>query len=156
MISAEELKGRLPSCDAVARDLYGIEFRRNATRCPFPANHRNGDRDPSLRYDAKKDRIFCASQECFGEKGVDVIGLVRTMKECDFPTALSILQGQYGPFNQTGTHHSGRTLTKPPRRILAETLRKSLKGDGFHFVADFYYSDSFTHGFYYGQTMVKT
>lgn len=75
MISAEELKGRPPTCDAVAHDLYGIEFLRNAARCPFPANHNNGDRDPSLRYDPKKDRIFCASQQCFGEKGVDAFGL---------------------------------------------------------------------------------
>ena len=139
MISAEELKGRLPTCDAVAHDLYGIEFLRNVARCTFPTNHNNGDRDPSLQYDPKKNRIFCASQQCFGENGVDAFGLVQRMEPCDFPTALSILQGRYGPFNGTGTHHSGRTLTKPPRRTLAETVRESRAREGFQVADEFYY-----------------
>ena len=140
MISAEELKGRLPSCDAVARDLYGIEFRRNAARCPFPENHNNGDHNPSLRYDPKKDRIFCASQQCFGDKGVDGFGLVKRMEPCEFPTAASILQGQYGPFNGVGTGKSRRPTKKPPRQTSAQTVREPLKREGFQVVEEFHYS----------------
>ena len=87
-ISAAELKRRIPNVAAVAADLYQIEFRNHAARCPFSENHRHGDRDPSLRHDREKNRLFCASQGCFGEKGVDVLGLVQRIDRCSFREAL--------------------------------------------------------------------
>jgi hypothetical protein len=69
-MSAVELKRRIPDVAAVARDLYQIEFRKDTAHCPFPENHSHGDHDPSLRHDRKKNRLFCASQKCLGDKGV--------------------------------------------------------------------------------------
>src|ERR1700683_869682 len=83
--TADELKSRIPDAMCVARDLYGIEFRKGVGRCPFPEAHNNGDKNPSLRYDRSKKRLFCASQHCFSEKGVDSIGLVQAMDHCGFP-----------------------------------------------------------------------
>ena len=95
-VSAARVKERIPSCEGVARDLYGIEFRRGVAPCPLPQNHNNRDRNPSLRYDQKKDRIFCASQGCFdGDRGVDAFGLVKVLDQCDFPEALRKLADFY-------------------------------------------------------------
>ena len=76
LLTASELKGRIPDVAQVASDLYRIEFRNGVARCRFPENHKHGDRDPSMRHDRRKNRVFCASQQCFGEKGADAGGLV--------------------------------------------------------------------------------
>jgi hypothetical protein len=78
---ASDVKRLVPNVAVVARNLYGFDFRNGIARCPFPQNHSHGDRDPSLRHDRKKNRLFCASQSCFGKNGVDAIGLVRQTPE---------------------------------------------------------------------------
>ena len=73
-----DLKARVDA-RSFARDRYCIELNdRGLGRCPFSEMHNNGDQDPSLQlYNGK---IFkCWSQGCFGEKGVDVFGLVIKM-----------------------------------------------------------------------------
>ena len=95
-INARELKSFLPSVDVIAKDLYSIEFRNNIARCPHLGNHKNGDRDPSLRHDRRKNRIFCASQNCFGEKGADAFKFTQVMDNCSFPEALRKLNSRYG------------------------------------------------------------
>ena len=140
MISVEELKRHLPTCDVVAHDLYGIAFKRKVAGCPFPENHHHGDHDPSLRYDAKKDRIFCASQQCFGAKGVDAIALVQKMELLDFPAAIEKLQGHYGPFNGTGMGPSRRLTETSPLRTPAQRVRESLGRQGFHVVSEYPFS----------------
>ena len=103
-VSAARVKERIPNCEGVARDLYGIEFRRGIAPCPFPENHNNRDRNSSLRYDQKKDRIFCASQGCFdGDRGVDAFGLVKVLDRCDFSEALRKLAEFYAVPEETST-----------------------------------------------------
>lgn len=95
---------RLPSADVVARQFYGIEFRRGVAQCPFKQNHNHGDHDPSLRWDRRKGRVFCASQQCFGEQGADTIELVRVMEHMDSPSAaLQKLEERYGTRTPTTT-----------------------------------------------------
>src|ERR1700682_490151 len=95
-LTASELKRRIPDVAGVAKDLYQIEFKNGVAQCPFSENHNHGDRDPSLRHDRKKSRLFCASQNCFGDKGADAIGLVQQMDRCGFPEAIQKLADYYG------------------------------------------------------------
>ena len=112
-ISAAELKRQIPDVAVVARDLYGIDFRKGVARCPFPENHTRGDRDPSLRHDRKKNRLFCASQHCLGEKGVDAIDLVRRMDGCSFQDALRKLADHYGVQIPLSRHAAAQKRTDP-------------------------------------------
>src|ERR1035441_4739901 len=96
VLASGEWKRQIPEVARVATDLYGIEFRNGVAKCPFSGKHNHGDRDPSLRHDRKRNRLFCASQLCFGEKGVDAIGLVQLMDGCQFPEALKKLAEHYG------------------------------------------------------------
>jgi uncharacterized protein (DUF927 family) len=144
------LKRRIPDVARVASDLYGIEFRNGVARCPFPGKHSHGDRDPSLRYDRKKDRIFCASQLCFGEQGADAIGLVRFMENCNFLEAIQKLAEYYGvsatnsgappprakPARQTAGPTDAPAHEKP---VPADIARKKLQRQGFLPVAEFEY-----------------
>lgn len=149
-ISAAALKLRIPDVAAVARDLYGIDFRNGVARCPFPRNHSHGDRDPSLRYDRKKNRLFCASQSCFGERGVDAIGLVERMDGCSFSEAIQKLLEHYGIQNGGGRQESPghdatpRLDTKEgsshnEQLIPAESIRQGLLRKGYRIVAEFDY-----------------
>jgi len=146
-ISAADLKRRIPDVSAVARDLYQIEFKNDTARCPFPGTHSHGDRDPSLRHDRKKNRLFCASRSCFGEKGVDAIGLVQRMDRCSFPQAVQKLADHYG----IQTDGLGQGLRRPRaatrsdslgeshQPIPAESVRHGLSRRGFRVVAEFAY-----------------
>lgn len=149
-ISAAELKRQIPSVAIIARDLYGIDFRNGTAPCPFPQNHSNGDRDPSLRFDRRKNRLFCASQNCLGQKGADAIGLVQVMDRCPFPEAIRKLMNHYG-IRGGG---SGQDLPQPhaasqpeaqvdniydAQPIPAESVRLDLSRRGFRAVAEFDY-----------------
>ncbi len=147
-ISAAELKRRIPDVAAVARDLYQIEFRKDVARCPFPENHSHGDRDPSLRHDRKKKRLFCASQNCLGEKGVDALGLVQRIDRCSFPEAIQKLADQYriqaGSNKQQSRWPANRSdaperHSKGERPIPAEKVRQGLSRKGFQAVSEFGY-----------------
>ena len=149
-LTAAELKRRIPDVARVALDLYGIEFRKGVARCPFSDKHSHGDRDPSLRYDRKKRRVFCASQQCFDEKGADAIGLVQVMEKCSFPEATRKLAEYYcvsaavsgkppqrasAPPRPAGPRHAP-AAEKP---VLADAVRKKLKAQRYEPVAEFQY-----------------
>lgn len=149
-LTAAELKRRIPDVAKVASDFYGIEFRNGVARCPFPRKHNHGDRDPSFRYDRKKNRVFCASQQCFGEKGADAIGLVQIMEGCTFPEAIKKLAEYYS----VSIVASGAQSPRPPAAtrlaasqdlpddkefVLADVARQQLQRQGYHAVTEHYY-----------------
>lgn len=143
-LTALELKRRIPNVARVATDLYGIEFKKGVARCPFTENHNRGDRDPSLRHDRKKDRLFCASQQCFSEKGADAIALVQLMEGCTFSEALQKLAGYYGVFGAPLPGSTAGTRSDPAddvpvgkKRITADQARQGLQRQGYHPVAEF-------------------
>jgi uncharacterized protein (DUF927 family) len=144
------LKRQIPDVALVAGDLYHIEFKRGIGRCPFAGNHNNGDHNPSLRFDRKKNRLFCASQNCFGEKGADAIALVQQMDRCGFPDAFQRLANHYGlqtVMRNTDSPRPSRAtrfdasedspVTKGP--VPAEEVRQSLERSGFRKVAEYQY-----------------
>ncbi len=95
MIDKQEVKARLDIED-VARE-YGITFdEKGWGSCCFPEKHNNGDANPSLQINRAKQRITCWSQGCFGETGVDVIGLVQKVEKIDFTTGLKKLADRAG------------------------------------------------------------
>lgn len=149
-LTAAELKRRIPEVARVANDLYGIEFRNGVARCPFVEKHNHGDRNPSFRHDRKKNRVFCASQQCFGEKGADAIGLVQVMERCTLPEAIQKLAEYYG-ISATASraqsprpHAAGRSAdakgVPAEKAVLAEEVRRTLRGQGYLPVAEFEYS----------------
>src|SRR5688572_14023740 len=115
-MDVESLKSALPTTDRIASQLYGIDWRNRKARRPMSSRHSHGDRDPSLRYDAEKNRIFCASQECFGEKGADAIEFVRVMENASFREALTKLAEHYGvPLTEKRNGHvKGNGHVTPP------------------------------------------
>jgi DNA primase len=149
-LTASELKRRIPDVAGVAKDLYQIEFKNGVARCPFSENHNHGDRDPSLRHDRKKRRLFCASQNCFGEQGADAIGLVQQMDRCRFPEAVQKLSNHYGlqtvgqnrdsprpsPVIRSATLE-GTNDNKHP--VLADPARQKLQRQGYCVVAEYEY-----------------
>jgi putative DNA primase/helicase len=150
LLGASELKRQIPDLSSVARDFYGIDFRDSVAKCPFWQNHAHGDSDPSLRYDRRKKRLFCASQNCFGEKGADAIGLVQIMDRCEFSTALQKLASHYGiRANGKGPSSGLAPCSKPVRpqremstereNILAENVRSQLERRGFLKTAEYWY-----------------
>jgi putative DNA primase/helicase len=141
-ISAAELKRQIPDVSRVAQDLYGIEFRNGVGRCPFPKNHNHQDRDPSLRYDRTKKRIFCASQNCFSEKGADAIALIQAIDRCSFAAAVQRLEEHYGISHSNGRSHAAANGSGPARTkklILAESVRRTLAREGFQIAAEYGY-----------------
>jgi hypothetical protein len=146
---AAEVKRLIPDVAFVARDLYGVDFKKGTAPCLFPQNHNHGDRDPSLRYDKKKDRLFCASQKCFGEKGADAIGLVKLVDQCSFTDAIQKLKDRYGiqnghdrrcaPQSPALSRSGVSDASHLPRLIPAERVRQNLSRDGFHVTAEFIY-----------------
>ena len=73
----DEMKKRVDPA-AFAGERYGIQFNASGkARCPHADRHSNGDRNPSFQ--VHKATFRCWSQGCFGEKGVDVFGLVMDM-----------------------------------------------------------------------------
>ena len=131
MTLADALRPKLPSVDVLARELYNIHFRNGIAHCPHTNQHTNGDRNPSLRLD--KERIFCASQGCFGDKGSDQFGLVQRMDHVDFSGAVKKL----------ATHLGVESPLPEPKVKRAKTtamvVRSELKRDGFEMVAEFYF-----------------
>ena len=146
MIEVAELKAKLPGANQVLSDLYAIQFTRNQARCPFGERHNHGDRNPSLRYSPKSDRIFCSSQQCFGEKGSDAIGAVQTLDGCGFPEAVAKLARQYGVPNGAATTvpaaPSKSTTDNGNRLVPTEVPRAQRERDGFRPVAEYSYGEN--------------
>jgi len=157
-ISTDELKRRLPDVKRIAEELYPaqFDFRGANFRCPFPENHKHGDRKYSGKYDRGKGRLFCASQDCLGgEKGVDGFSLIQLMDDCDFPSAVRRLAERYAShlLNETNgkptppTSKGSRTnpmKRKPAQtkaKVLAEDVRATLRNDGYQIVAEYEYPE---------------
>jgi hypothetical protein len=149
-LTASELKRRIPDVARVAGDLYQIEFKKGSARCPFSENHKHGDRDPSLRHDRKKNRLFCASQNCFGENGADAIGLVQQMDRSRFPEALQKLASHYGletvVRNTNSPRHPSPIQSEPweenpdnKQPVPAASVRKMLQSQGYLAIAEYEY-----------------
>lgn len=92
--------------------------------------------------------MFCASQQCFGEKGADAIALVQLMEGGTFPEAIQKLADYYGVFvvasgaptprQSAATRSSGpaeRSEDKEP--ISADIVRQQLQRQGYHAVTEF-------------------
>ncbi len=145
MIKADDLKRKIPTPNIVASDFYSIKWRNNQARCPCVDRHNHGDKNPSLRYDTGKNRIFCASQQCFGENGADAFTLVMVMEGCNFSKAKRRLQEYYGVANGNGNGNPPRqpknTVQQRPGKELAVDVRKTLANDGFKVVAEFPYGN---------------
>ena len=139
-VSASEIKFYLPSIDLVASELYGIEFGRDhRALCP---KHR--DHSPSLYHDRGKDRVFCVSHQCFGEKGVDAFGLVQCMEGLDFPAACQRLAEVYAP-HLLSSYDRVETPPRPNRQsrssaeapVIASDTRTRMERDGWRVVAEY-------------------
>jgi hypothetical protein len=150
MLPVSDLRSRLPAVDVIACDLYGIQFTNGNAACPFPENHNHRDRDHSLRFDRMKGRIFCASQQCFGEKGADAFGFVQVMDSVKFRQAADKLAAHYGV--NDATRHQGTvenvsyalapavtSRSQPAPIKLAASVREKLGRGGwaYHSHADF-------------------
>lgn len=141
-LTASGLKRRIPNVAVVAKDLYQIEFRNGVARCPYSENHNHGDRDPSFRHDRKKNRLFCSSQNCFGEKGVDVIGLVQGMERCGFTEAVQKLECHYGLHTfDTNSSRPSRSATSEQSSVRApipaDSARQNLARHGYDAVSEY-------------------
>jgi DNA primase len=92
--------------------------------------------------------MFCASQQCFGEKGADAFALVMLMSECTFPEALDKLADHYG----ISTSPPGEPAARPrsatrsasaehvptsKKSITADEIRQGLLREGYHAAAEF-------------------
>jgi hypothetical protein len=137
LTDTDQLRHQIPAPDIIATDLYSIDWRNNQARCPRGDRHQNGDKNPSLRYDKTKQRIFCASQNCFGQKGVDAFGFVMEMEGCDFPGSVRLLQTRYGAMGGNG-HHAA---LPPKSRQLAADVRAWQVKNGYQVVAEFLFGD---------------
>ena len=87
--------GVFPYSEQFARDRYGVEFdSRGWARCPHADRHNNGDQNPSFQL--HKATYKCWSQQCFGERGVDVFGLVMDMEGLGLNDAKKVVAGYAG------------------------------------------------------------
>jgi hypothetical protein len=76
-VRAQEIKAKVPIEDLV-RHYGGSVDAKGRGRCLFPARHAHGDAHPSLT--VRNGLVTCRSQGCFGDKGVDIFGLVGVME----------------------------------------------------------------------------
>ena len=87
-------------------------------QCLRPENHRNQDANPSM--DIYRDRVFCRSQECFGDKGADIFELVGIMEDIsDFKGQMAKVQELFHPTTVpvNGTHHSNTQAMKRQQTV---------------------------------------
>jgi len=125
--------------EEVARG-YGIIFdAKGWAHCPFGERHNNGDANPSLHLDRKKQRLRCESQNCF-DGAVNVIDLVMRMDGVSFKTACQKLAQRAGLGNGNG--HAPQTAPAGQRivatydyhdeegKLLYQIVRKEPGKDG--------------------------
>jgi len=75
--------------------------------CPFPQNHNHGDAHKSGA--ESKDRAYCHSQQCFGERGSDIFEIVKRMEHlATFPEQKAWIIETFGLSN--GTPESKKTI----------------------------------------------
>jgi len=147
LTQVDEIRRQLPGVDEIARQLYGIEFKGGVARCPHVENHAHGDRDPSLRFDKAKNRIFCASQNCFTDKGADAFDLVQNMDQVDFKSACDKLAAMAGVAissrnpHRNGLGKNGHLASSDPRKsyATAEYVRRKMSEEGWAAVAEYLY-----------------
>lgn len=149
-MSPEELKQALGPVDLLAAQRYGVEWHNNQARCPFPDRHAHGDRNPSLRSDQRKGRIFCASQQCFGESGVDAIGLVMTMERCSYAEV-----AERCGLASNGGAGVQRRREQPSKLIPADSVRQGLERDGWLLRKVFDYAPDLRKGRFEHSTRIQ-
>jgi hypothetical protein len=136
-VPVEELRRRLPPAKQVVAELYGVEWRGDQAQCPRAVNHSHGDRNPSFAYLNKENRFHCFSQQCFGDKPVDVFDLVGQMERCNFQDAKLHLAQRYAPdlISNGARPHDGQK----PRHD--SSTRDKLLSEGWVVVAEYRMGD---------------
>ena len=139
-VNATELRSYLPAIDRIAKDLYGIEFGRDhRALCP-----EHDDHTPSLYHDRKKNRVFCTSHLCYGEKGADAFKLVQLRQNCSFPEACQRLAQAYAPhlLPRASNSENGRrpSRTASEKSVTAAHARAKLEREGWQFEAEYDYA----------------
>ena len=116
-MEASQLKTRVP----IERVLSYYGSRPNETgifHCPVPGNHANGDANPSGK--VFKERAFCHSQKCFGEKGADIFAVAELMEQLpSFANQKAFIENTFCA--SKGTPHTDKPTTKP-----AATIKKTI------------------------------
>ena len=105
-----------------------------------------------MRYDKTKNRVFCASQQCFpGRRASDAIGLVMKMDNCLFTEALRKVADHYGISAVSADQASRRSSFPQPKRRPLPTARnppsptkpwRRLQSKGYHAVVAFEYTSA--------------
>src|SRR5215469_7188677 len=67
----EYIKAKIP-ITAIARDL-GLCVKGHKARCWRPANHRNGDSDPSVGFQKAKNRYRCFVCDGYSGSNIDLV-----------------------------------------------------------------------------------
>ena len=74
-MNAKEIKAKVSIDEVLAH--YGSPLNEKGIfRCLFPQNHTHGDSHHSGSCNESRDRAFCNSQGCLGEKGADIFQVV--------------------------------------------------------------------------------
>ena len=96
-IDKDEIKRRV-SIEQVL-NYYGRQpNEKGLFQCLDPENHNNGDQHFSGRVSG--ERVYCMSQQCFGEKGMDIFSLVGRMGNLQkFPEQKAWLEATFGLTN---------------------------------------------------------
>lgn len=136
-VQLEELKRHLPPAKRIVADLYGVKWQGNQARCPRAENHAHGDRDPSFAYLDKEDRFHCFSQQCFGDKPVDVFDLVGQMERRSFPDVVLRLAQWYAP-GLVSDRENQRSIEKARRH---DSPRERLERQGWRVVGEYSMGD---------------
>ncbi len=98
-MDASEIKRRV-SMEQVLTHYGHPPNEKGVFRCPFPANHNNGDANPSGAI--SKGRAYCHSQNCLSEKGSDVFALVGLVENLQtFPEQKAWIETTFGLINGT-------------------------------------------------------
>lgn len=130
-----ELKTRVDAA-AFARSRYGIVLDSHGKgRCPHPERHSNGDANPSFQL--HKGNFKCWSQGCFGEKGVDVFGLVEELDGVRLTEAKRVVEEYAGGSGgslpgEPGADDRGsapKPVLEGPRRVTARYEYLDRAGD---------------------------
>ncbi len=111
----------IPILDIANR--LGLEFnRQNKTRCLQPEQHKNGDADPSLSYDPKRNILHCFVCGLT----LDNIGLVEQVQRYDFNESCKYICDN---FNITTPQPKPEPQLKEPKEL---SLSDKIKGNNFY------------------------
>jgi len=98
-IESELVKHHVP-IDRYLNDL-GFSLKKTSggkfvCSCPFPDNHKNGDRKPSFWIDPQFRNCNCNKPECKAVRHMDLFDLYMRQNNCNFQSAIYDLATAYG------------------------------------------------------------